>query len=621
MSPVSKEFRPLWLPMAIAALGSIVPPRDDLLAMLGTLAFFGGFAVLAAMTFGIEFQYRTLPLLLSQPAERSRFWRDKTLVVFLIGAGLLLINWRVQQIISELGPLSLFVFWMFVVATVCARGFWIQTTGSVLGGLACDLINQVLVFGGLFSVLRRDQALSGGNELIWPLFLATVAYVLAFLWLGRRFWKRALLKNGSALLGVLVLSAISQILYTNEVGEGKYAEFCLVITFMIATASSAAFWTLVARTTIGGAALSLAAQFLTGLAAVFGLALLYRAEPDLGQARFLVPVVLIALTYCAALLWLGKRRFARMELREPAASENLAHFSLIFRPGLSTREAWSPAWLRCRTGQSLRNLARKELRLQKPLLMLAGLFLICWLAAFCFHWVLPAYATLSDVVICLYVPVALLLAGCISLGDEKSLGLTAWHLALPVSAQVQWLVKLLVAAATGSVLGLLLPLALHVLAVFATAAPGAREFHSDAAIVIGFISGALFILSFWAGTLLNNTIRAAISAVVALLALFLCGVLGSWCAAHLELWRTALFPVIDWLVVPISQSSGVVNPRTTTFFLGIVIGVGIALLQSCRQFRRAQNSLGTGVRAALVLALVFVMQGFFIRAIDFMGYA
>src|SRR5439155_13298445 len=36
-------------------------------------AFFVGIALLAAVSFGAEFQQRTLPLLLSQPCKRSKF--------------------------------------------------------------------------------------------------------------------------------------------------------------------------------------------------------------------------------------------------------------------------------------------------------------------------------------------------------------------------------------------------------------------------------------------------------------------------------------------------------------------------------------------------------------------
>src|SRR5689334_17465360 len=99
---LAKEFRPLILPACIAVAGAVTPAADELTRMLGALACFGGFAVLAAMTFGLEFQQHTLALLLSQPVERRRIWRDKVLTVLLAGLGLVLVNWRFQQFLSDL---------------------------------------------------------------------------------------------------------------------------------------------------------------------------------------------------------------------------------------------------------------------------------------------------------------------------------------------------------------------------------------------------------------------------------------------------------------------------------------------------------------------------------------
>src|SRR5690348_4145163 len=93
-----KEFSPLLLPGCVAIIGSAVRPSNDIAATLGTLACFGGFALLAATAFGLEFQHRTLGLLLSQPVERSSLWHQKLLVVFLGGIVVTLLNWQVQEL-------------------------------------------------------------------------------------------------------------------------------------------------------------------------------------------------------------------------------------------------------------------------------------------------------------------------------------------------------------------------------------------------------------------------------------------------------------------------------------------------------------------------------------------
>ncbi|HTL57945.1 MAG TPA: hypothetical protein VL361_19810 [Candidatus Limnocylindrales bacterium] len=613
-----KEFRPLLLPAIVAVVGSITPPVDDVSAIVGTLACFGGFALLAAMTFGLEFQQRTLPLLLSQPIPRSHIWGDKLLVVFLAGILLLLLNWQFQQLLADLQALSLLMIWMFFVATVCASGFWIRSTGSLAGGIACSLANQLVIFSGLIVALRRASPYyaSSANEVLLPVFLASIVYILTFLWLGRRFWKGTVLKVGGATLLVLLMIAVSHILaggLTSRTWESRGAELCLTGLFMLGLACSAGFWTLLARTTIGGAALSVASQFLAGLAVMFGLARVYGVDPNIEQWRFLGPLMLFATIYCTVFQWLGWRKFARLELRESAA-ENVADPTGFFYRG-----GWSAAYLRCRPHQHFRNLVRKELRLQKPLLTLAGLSAICWLAAFGIQWLRPEYRILSDVVMCVYAPVALLLAGCVSQGDEKALGLTAWHLTLPISTQIQWLVKLLVSAGTGFVLGLLLPLCLHLLSATANGAGWMPKSHVEGYETIGFLSGALFILSFWAATLLSNTVRAALSAVIALFGLFLCGMAGGWCAEHLELLRMAVSPLYTWLVIPLSSASGVLNPAATTLYLGLGLGTGVALLQSYRQFRRVQLPGTTLIKAPLLLAVIFVLVGFVLYSTDYLA--
>ena len=61
------------------------------------------------------------------------------------------------------------------------------------------------------------------------------------------------------------------------------------------------------------------------------------------------------------------------------------------------------------------------------------------------------------------ITLTVVLTGCVALGEEKSLGLAAWHLTLPVSTRRQWLVKLAVSAGVLLVMGFVLPLLLAAL--------------------------------------------------------------------------------------------------------------------------------------------------------------
>src|SRR5437899_6613889 len=92
---LAKEFRPLLLPWGLAAGAAAGAPVkllvDDLiqpgefLSMLFNIvpfAFFGSILALGAFSFGVEFQHRTLPLLLTQPMRRARLWNEKMAMLF-----------------------------------------------------------------------------------------------------------------------------------------------------------------------------------------------------------------------------------------------------------------------------------------------------------------------------------------------------------------------------------------------------------------------------------------------------------------------------------------------------------------------------------------------------------
>jgi hypothetical protein len=611
-SMLAKEFRPLILPACIAAGGSIIPPVDDLTATLGSLATFGGFAVLAAMTFGLEFQQHTLTLLLSQPVERKRLWQNKTLIVLLAGMAVSLVNWQFQQFLSDM-TLPLLFAWMFLLASVCSSGFWIQSTGSILGGLACAVLIQLFVFGGLAFVIKHYCELSVGlfnADIFIAVFVPSILYCTVFLWFGRRFWRRNFLKIGPSVLLFLLLCGLSQWLATHmPVRQTNPAETFMQAMFLLALICSSGFWAILARTTIGGATLGVAFQFLVGVVLILGLSQIYGVDADIEQTGFVVPVAVIFVLYCAGFLWLGWRKFERLELKSaPAGLEQTS--------GWFYRSRWSPNWLRCQANQHLLNLVRKELRLQKPLLLLAAIFLVCWLAAFALQWLVPQrnYANLKDILSCLYTPLMLLLAGCVSLGDEKVLGVTGWQLALPICARTQWLVKLLVAALSGVALGLVIPWFLCLVSALATGTEFLGSSSSDPLLSIAAISGGLFILGFWAATLFSNAVRAALSAVAALIAFSLCMVLGNACAERVELLRDIFAPVIRGLIVPFSQRVSGLDPGAATLVLGLVVAIVTVLAQSLRQFRRVQLPTAVLIKRPLTVAAVFLLLGLLLRA-------
>src|SRR6516165_1694005 len=121
-----------------------------------------------------------------------------------------------------------------------------------------------------------------------------------------------------------MMCGLSQVL-SNVFGgwPSSPAETCLSAIFLFATACSAGFWTLIARTTIGGAVLSVTSEFLAGLTCLLVWSRIYSEDPDIHQFRFMGPLVIVSTLYCGLFVWLGWRKFARLEVRDSAGGENL----------------------------------------------------------------------------------------------------------------------------------------------------------------------------------------------------------------------------------------------------------------------------------------------------------
>lgn len=113
MNPrIKKELRPLLFPWATALTGAVlalllsqeseinVGQFVSFLAALGGYAFLGGAALVGSSAFGVELQHRTLSLLLTQPSDRARLWRQKMLVSGLTILSIALVGGAVLQVIS-----------------------------------------------------------------------------------------------------------------------------------------------------------------------------------------------------------------------------------------------------------------------------------------------------------------------------------------------------------------------------------------------------------------------------------------------------------------------------------------------------------------------------------------
>jgi hypothetical protein len=384
--------------------------------------------------------------------------------------------------------------------------------------------------------------------------------------------------------------------------------------FCLAVVCSAPLWTLVARSIIGGMVFSLAGALLLLLLTV-----------ELGVDRILGPRLtnvipdsvyawawlITGLVYSGVCLLAGWRKFARMELKDANSGES----ALLSTSATHKARWWN--WLRIRPGSGVRNLVRKEMRLQRPVVVVAAVFSLCWLAAVGpLHPFGPRhdYAQLFCLILAVvYIGLALALAGSISLGEERALGLAAWHLTLPVSARLQWLVKFAVGICFAIVLGLVLP-GLLALATLPEARAGLADIasHGSASDMQGLLADGIvlwlfFVLSFWAATLLGNTMRAVFTAVLAVGALVLCTLLSGWLAEQIGgLEKGLLCEITSRWQLPLGFFHGDEVLPWEAIGGGLILSL-VALAQSAVQFRRAQVQRAVVVKcAASLLGIAFL---------------
>lgn len=400
----------------------------------------------------------------------------------------------------------------------------------------------------------------------------------------------------------LVLAAVACLQYAAlRFGPFTISTFGRELTFLLALLCSGTLWTLIAGSTIGGVAFTLAALMMLEMTANLVVVHLFGASVDLFSSHPFVVVSRAA--YMLTTLWVGWRMFARLEVKSEGTS-------------VGSRPALSPlsGLLRCRPQGALGNLVRKELMLQTPTLQIAAVFVASWLAAMGYFAVTPPRPTTADVVftvlLAVYVPLALVVSGTISLGEDTALGIRPWHLTLPVSSRVQWLVKLAVSTAVAAFLAIAVPLAFATLAPMVVPLPAGRiQLPGSWAFLI---AAGVLVLGFWAASLFGHTVRAAAATGVVIVGLGVCARVGVETGPRVGVWDGLL----TWLMVrnqwPPDLFFIVYPPAferlAATMFVSIVAAV--ALGQSLRAFRRAQVDRRLVATYSVQLALVSFLVPF-----------
>jgi ABC-type transport system involved in multi-copper enzyme maturation permease subunit len=490
---ILKEARTLFWPWcAVSLLGAVnlLPfehQRKDFRELFSIVGFFAGMPLLAVLSFGNEFQYKTISLLLTEPVDRQQIWREKLVVM------------------------------------------------------------------------------------LAAVFSACLVYYIG--------WRQLL--------------------------DQSFSGWVLATGFLIAAVSSATFWTLIARSAIGGTILGGAVPYLVlAFGITFSDAAMARHYDPTEMYPVLRTVFAIFVLYSVVMIWLGHRKLLRFEAKGDVASHDLmTRIPSVLPKSLDRWVSWKPS------GPAL-NLMRKEIHLLQPVWLLT----LLWIALTVCIGLLRLFqireiilGEVAGLLVGSYMLLMGTLAGVVSMGEERQSGTHSWHLTLPVSLLRQWAVKLVVILAASFICGV---------AVLGTASISVGPVFQDA--VEDFFRGnvleplfgvvlLLTIPAFWCACAVKGTVRAAALIIPAWLAIVFTAA-----ATSFFLESPSANSVMEYLVrafhaltVPHVLRPIVFDPMPVIHFLETV-ALLLVLFQSYRLFRLERSEDITPIARPLIQLCVIV---------------
>ena len=322
---------------------------------------------------------------------------------------------------------SLFWPWCIVTAAGILSLF---SFPPLFGGLDLEVIAG-FGFAVGFPLLAT---LSFGNEFQFGTFSSLLSQPIE----RSRIWREK-----SAVIVVAVLSAAIAYGFGAHRMGWRMQHIAVPALWLMITVGSSAYWTLVARSTIGGLVLNGLQSM--ALVLVFVPLLNERATSGGGGSIYFRGAVLLpaigtfATAYAGVMLYLGRKKLLRFQVTGVGEGSNVLATDWAVAPNPLRK------LLRCTTSGRL-NLVRKELHLLWPLapLMLIALGILLTVVPLRFayqSWIV----TVGLSIVLIHGSLAAILAGALSLGEERSVGLHTWNLTQPVSVFRQWAVKLVTA--------------------------------------------------------------------------------------------------------------------------------------------------------------------------------
>jgi hypothetical protein len=407
------------------------------------------------------------------------------------------------------------------------------------------------------------------------------------------------------ILGAGLTTSLAALLGCLAVAGSKidHVEWLPLVLIPLCAFCGAPFCTLVLRQGIAG--MVAAVGFPCSIMA--GCALVHDQFSVNNEAALVTAMVSLLLIYCPVVCWLGYAKFKQLEAVDMPSRE------LGLPAGLEAVLAAPLTRVASRFRGPYAALLKKEFRLQQISFLLAGVFVLIALAGFCLSKPRPDVA--AGIVggdIFLYALILPLVAGAISIGEERGWGMAEWHLTLPPSTPTQWSAKMLVTMFTSLVLGLLVPAAMFFIAHPLFSRPGEKISLEPSVAILCWVIGQLVVTSVavYAASFAKNTLQGILAAFVFLAA---CG--GAiWLAINMA-HHVALAPV-EWLGQPR------VDERLILPILSVALGLVLCLFQgfAWHNFPLYGLPVACLVRQFAVMFLaVWLIAWFFFSALIFLN--
>jgi hypothetical protein len=321
-----------------------------------------------------------------------------------------------------------------------------------------------------------------------------------------------------------------------------------------------------------------------------------------------------ATAYTVVMLYLGRRRLLRFQVTAAGLGSNVLATDWAVAPTLSRL-------LRCTPSGGTLNLVRKELQLLWPLapltLIAFGILLAVVplrLASSSQDW----SVTVGISIVLIHGALAAILAGALSLGEERSVGLHTWNLTQPVSVLRQWAIKLVTAVFASVTCSGAVALIAHLLFGPDFLQQIAAMFYGSRGLLPLALFPLLTFVAFWCATAVKGTVRAAfwcVPAAAVVLAAYDFGMSAGMSNSAVEVVRTLTeavhpFPFSSEFEVMASkllwsQRSVVVPALWVAVWL-----LPLAAIQSRQRFRsEIREGIRPLIRQVLFLAAIASLSG------------